>query len=435
MSQKITLGLAAAALLISILAVALAWSTSAKVEEALHATGQELGALTSAVKSLNSTLASLASGVEQRLANVEREAAAAKNATAILLKAAQAPAGEVPVKYAKLFSIRYEGGYYVLRDALGRTILLAPRGAGPALTKFYVDKYKPAAVVYYPVQRAVYMSSTHVAMAYRLYKEGGDAHVLKSVVGIMWGKEYAWHLPEVAKALENGTIRDVGPASSPNYEQIAALKPDVVFVYFYPGPYGTEAVIQRLDQLKIPYAVVNEFQEGSPLGRAEWIKFIAAFYNLTDAAVKIFDGAEAKWNSLAALAREAEHRPRVAWFIIFGGVLYPAGPQVRELISLAGGRYAYSNYSRVDLEVVLKEKDVDVLVWSGYGVQSVSDILKIEPRLSELKAVAVGRLYAYSDAFYQLANAYPDQVLEELLWIIHPELAPPGNFTLFVPLR
>jgi len=215
MSQKITLGLAAVALLISILAVALAWSTSAKVEEALRAAGQELGALTSAVKSLNSTLASLASGVEQRLANVEREAAAARNATAILLKAAQAPAGEVPVKYAKLFSIRYEGGYYVLRDALGRTILLAPRGADPALTKFYVDKYKPAAVVYYPVQRAVYMSSTHVAMAYRLYKEGGDVYVLKSVVGIMWGKEYAWHLPEVAQALENGTIRSWGPPTRP----------------------------------------------------------------------------------------------------------------------------------------------------------------------------------------------------------------------------
>jgi len=421
--------------LLSILAVALAWSTSAKVEEALRATGQELGTLTSAVKSLNSTLATLASGVEQRLANVEREAAAARNATAILLKVAQAPAGEVPVKYAKLFSIRYEGGYYVLKDALGRTILLVPRGADPALTNFYVDKYKPAAVVYYPVQRAVYMSSTHVGMAYRLYKESGDVHVFRSIVGIMWGRSYAWHLPEVAKALENGTIKDVGPASSPNYEQIAALKPDVVFVYFYSGPYGTEAVIQRLDQLKIPYAVINEFQEQSPLGRFEWIKFIAAFYNLTDVAVKIFDEVEAKWNFLAALAREADHRPRVAWFIIYGGILYPAGPQVRELISLAGGRYAYSNYSRVDLEVVLKEKDVDILVWSGYGVKSISDILKIEPRLSELKAVILGRVYAFSEAYWQLSHVYPERLLEELLWIIHPELAPPDNFTLFVPLK
>jgi len=66
--------------------------------------------------------------------------------------------------------------------------------------------------------------------------------------------------------LENGTITDVGPAHSPNYERLTALKPDVVFVYFYAGPYGTEAVINRLAQLGMPYVVVNEFQEPSPLG-------------------------------------------------------------------------------------------------------------------------------------------------------------------------
>ncbi|WP_309544041.1 ABC transporter substrate-binding protein [Pyrobaculum aerophilum] len=161
-------------------------------------------------------------------------------------------------------------------------------------------------------------------MAYRLYKEADNAGVLKSIVGIMWGKEYDWYLPEVAEMLKNGSTADVGPAYSPNYELIAKLKPDVVFVYFYPGPYGTESVIKKLEQLGIPYVVINEFQEGDPLGRAEWIKFIAAFYNLTSAAVGIFNGIENKWRGLASLVADLD-RPRVAWFIIYGGVLYPAG--------------------------------------------------------------------------------------------------------------
>ncbi|MCI4446946.1 MAG: ABC transporter substrate-binding protein, partial [Pyrobaculum sp.] len=212
-------------------------------------------------------------------------------------------------------------------------------------------------------------------------------------------------------------------------------KPDVVFVYFYPGPYGTEAVINRLAQMGIPYVVVNEFQEVSPLGRAEWIKFIAVFFNATKDAGMIFDSVEAKWNSLVSQVADLE-RPRVAWFIIFGGVLYPAGSGARELIRLAGGRYAYANYSKVDLEVVLRHRnDVDILIWSGYGPSSIGDILKIEPRLKELRPVILGRVYAYSPAFYQLANAYPDRLLEELVWILHPEALPPGNFTLFVHLQ
>jgi iron complex transport system substrate-binding protein len=279
------------------------------------------------------------------------------------------------------------------------------------------------------------MSSTAVAMAYRLYAETGRADVLRSIAGIMWGREYDWYLPEVKALLENGTIADVGPAYSPNFERIAALRPDVVFVYFYPGPYGTEAVINRLAQMGIPYVVVNEFQEVSPLGRAEWIKFIAVFFNATKDAGRIFDSVEARWNSLVSLVADLE-RPRVAWFIIFGGVLYPAGSGARELIRLASGRYAYANYSKVDLEVVLRHRnDVDIIIWSGYGPSSIGDVLKIEPRLKELRPVILGRVYAYSPAFYQLANAYPDRLLEELVWILHPEALPPGNFTLFVHLR
>jgi iron complex transport system substrate-binding protein len=382
-----------------------------------------------------SKLAEEASALRAEVRAVNNTAAAAYAQVKLVSEAVSRPAGEVPVKYAKLFTISYEGDIYVLTDAMGRKILAVPRGLTQDLLAYYRAKYRPDVAVEYPVKRVVVMASTHVAMIYRLYKEAGRPDIFRSVVGIMWGREYSWYMPEVAAMLENGTIADVGPAYSPNYERLTALKPDVVFVYFYPGPYGTEAVVNRLAQLGVPYVVVNEFQEPSPLGRAEWIKFFAVFFNATRDAVRIFDAVEARWNSLAALAADLD-RPRVAWFTIFGGVLYPAGPQVRELIRLAGGRYAYANYSRVDLEVVLKHRnDVDVLIWSSYGVSTIQDIVKVEPRLAELRPVILGRVYAYSPAFYQLANAYPEKLLEELMWIIHPEALPPGNFTLFTPLR
>lgn len=402
-----------------------------KVQQSLDALQQRLETVARDVSKLAEEGATLRAEVRA----VNNTAAAAYAQIKLVSEAVSRPAGEVPVKYAKLFTISYEGDVYVLTDAMERKILAVPRGLPQDLLAYYREKYRPDVVVEYPVKRAVVMASTHVAMIYRLYKETGRLDVLRSVVGIMWGRQYSWHLPEVAAMLENGTIADVGPASSPNYERLIALKPDVVFVYFYAGPYGTEAVINRLAQLGMPYVVVNEFQEQSPLGRAEWIKFFAVFFNATRVAVRIFDAVEARWNSLAALVADLD-QPRVAWFTIFGGILYPAGPQARELIRLAGGRYAYANYSRVDLEVVMKHRnDVDILIWSSYGVSTIQDIVKVEPRLAELRPVILGRVYAFSPAFYQLANAYPEKVLEELIWIIHPEVLPPGNFTLFTPLR
>jgi len=438
MSNKLTTALSVVAVILAAVAAALAYQAYTATQTEVKALAEQLGKVQQSLDALSNSLAKLAEEARSLRAEVRavnNTAAAAYAQVKLVSEAVSRPAGEVPVKYAKLFTISYEGDIYVLTDAMGRKILAVPRGLPQELLAYYRAKYRPDVVVEYPVKKAAVMASTHVAMIYRLYKETGRPDILRSVVGIMWGRQYSWHLPEVAAMLENGTIADVGPASSPNYERLIALKPDVVFVYFYPGPYGTEAVINKLAQLGVAYVVVNEFQEPSPLGRAEWIKFFAVFFNATRDAVRVFDAVEARWNSLAALVADLD-RPRVVWFTIFGGILYPAGPQARELIRLAGGRYAYANYSRVDLEVVLKHRnDVDILIWSSYGVSTVQDIVKVEPRLSELRPVILGRVYAYSPAFYQLANAYPEKVLEELIWIIHPEVLPPGNFTLFTPLR
>lgn len=350
-----------------------------------------------------------------------------------LTKVARLETGQVPVRYAH-FTMMYEGNAYILTDSIGRRILLVQRGMDPTIASYLRAKYRPDLVVEYPIKSAVYMSSTFVGMVYRLYEEARDPRVLRSIAGIMWGRRYEWHLPEVKAMLENGTIKDVGPANSPNYEAILALKPDVIFVYLYPGPYGTEAVIQRLNQLGLPYVVVNDYAESSPLGRFEWIKFFAAFLNMTDAANSIFDKVVSKWEQLTNLVSDLD-KPSVAWFCIYRGVIYPAREQARELIRLAGGRYAYANYTHVDLEVVLAHKNIDILIWSCYGPTSVKDIINIEPRLAELRPLIIGRAYAISKAYWQLSNAYPERLIEELISIIHPEVMPPANFTLFVYLK
>jgi len=86
----------------------------------------------------------------------------------------------------------------------------------------------------------------------------------------------------VKKNIESGKITFVGKGSAPDYEKISSLKPEIVFVYS--GPAGQQAMMEKLDELKISYAVDNEYLEENPFGRVEWMKFLAAFYDKEEEA-------------------------------------------------------------------------------------------------------------------------------------------------------
>jgi iron complex transport system substrate-binding protein len=75
-----------------------------------------------------SKLAEEAVALRAKVMAVNNTAAAAYAQAKLVSEAVSRPAGAVPVKYAKLFTISYEGDVYVLTDAMGRKILAVPRG-------------------------------------------------------------------------------------------------------------------------------------------------------------------------------------------------------------------------------------------------------------------------------------------------------------------
>jgi peptidoglycan hydrolase CwlO-like protein len=80
-----------------------------------------------------SKLAEEAAALRAEVRAVNNTAAAAYAQAKLVSEAVSRPAGAVPVKYAKLFTISYEGDIYVLTDAMGRKILASAQGvaAGP----------------------------------------------------------------------------------------------------------------------------------------------------------------------------------------------------------------------------------------------------------------------------------------------------------------
>ncbi|MEM0481924.1 MAG: ABC transporter substrate-binding protein [Nitrososphaerota archaeon] len=337
---------------------------------------------------------------------------------------------ELEVKYSKQFEIKLFDGYKVVRDALNRTLILVPRGREP-------PSGLSGVIIYTPVERAVLMSATHVALVERLRELAPG--ILDKVVGIMWGRQYEWYFKEVAERLSKGVIKDVGPAHSPSFEELVALKPDLVVIYTFPG----SDLPQRLDELKIPYVVDNEYLETSPLGRFEWIKLIATFFDLDEDAYRIFAEVEREVNGVVNdVQRSGLGAPLVCWLMVYRGTVYVAGGDSfpANALRMLGARYAFSDIRStgsvtVNIEEVLSRcRDADVVVYPTSFVSSLSDILSEAPGLREIRAFREGRVYAYSPTIYQLGYYDSEGWVKSLAIILYPQLYPGEEARYFVRL-
>jgi iron complex transport system substrate-binding protein len=87
------------------------------------------------------------------------------------------------------------------------------------------------------------------------------------------------------KKVDEGLIQDLGPSNEINFETLLSLNPDMIFAFSM----GDDlAMIHKIEISGIPVALNADYLEDHPLGRAEWIKFIAAFFNKDAEADSIF---------------------------------------------------------------------------------------------------------------------------------------------------
>ncbi len=326
----------------------------------------------------------------------------------------------IPLKYevkeSRLFGITVVDGYRVVRDALNRTLVLVPRGMAP-------PQGVEGVLVYVPVESVVLMSATHVALLERLREKRAD--ILEKVAGIMWGGEYRWYLGEVETRLGKGLIRDVGPSWNPSMEELLALKPDLVIIYTFPG----SDMPAKLDEYGIPYAVDNEYLEPTALGRFEWIKFIATFFELDREAFEIFGKVEGDVMQTVEYVKSGG-QPLVCWFMVYRGTVYVAGGRSfpANTLALLNARYGFADTSSTGSittnaeELLARCREADVVIYPTSFISGLDEILEELPELSNLKAFRTGRVYAYRENIYQLGYYDTEGYIRDLAAILHPEL-------------
>src|SRR5690554_1910051 len=108
-----------------------------------------------------------------------------------------------------------------------------------------------------------------------------------------------------------------------NYEVLTELRPDVVMAYGIDQ--SSTAKFKKLEDLQLTTVLNAEYMELHPLGKAEWIKFVAAFYNKEKLADSIFNFIESEYIKIKNSIAEVNEMPTVFTGMPWNGAWHVPG--------------------------------------------------------------------------------------------------------------
>ena len=344
------------------------------------------------------------------------------------------------VTYATGFSIDYFNSYKVitvhtpLPGGAPQTYVLVQCGA-PIPTDVAADQ-----VLEVPVRSIVTASSTLITTL--------DAiGALDRLVGL---DELTYTSnPTVRQMAAEGKLTMIGVGAGVNVEQAIDLQPELIMtvstgnIEFDSHP--------KLQEAGLKVVLHAGWLEESPLGRAEWSKFIAAFFNQEGRAAEHFTERVQRYEELTALAATAAERPSVfvntfsrsSWSIP-GGNSY-----IARFLHDAGANYLWADEltnERLQLafeEVYDKASNAEFWVNTGRNATTRAELLAEDARYADFAAVQTGNIWNNNarlgpdggNDYWETGVAHPDVVLADLIKIFHPELLPEHELVYYHQLR
>jgi iron complex transport system substrate-binding protein len=280
-----------------------------------------------------------------------------------------------------------------------------------------------------PVQRVACLSSIYAAMMTRLNLD-------EKIVAID-NIDY-YNNPDILRKTEEGKIKELAKGPEMNVEQTLILKPDLVLTFGM--GYPEKDVNPKILSSGVPVAISLDHLEETPLARAEWIKFIAAFFGQERQADSLFRMTEQRYNNLRALTDTVSIKPTVLTEIKYGEAWYVPGGKsfMAHFIKDAGGDYIWKDENRagsvpLSFEAVYaKAKDAEYWVNLFINLNTKKELLSYDERYNMFKAFKLGNLYnnnkianskGYSD-YWENGISNPDELLQDLIKIFHPHLLP-----------
>ncbi|MDX2305132.1 MAG: ABC transporter substrate-binding protein [Microscillaceae bacterium] len=340
----------------------------------------------------------------------------------------------VKFKYAQGLSVQYFEQYKLVhlfrttreaQDTL--SFVLLKRGAQAP------KNYSADQIIEIPIRGLIPLSTTFLEPLDRL---GLSDHIL----GVE-NKAYITH-EKILQKVNAGQIPEISTGEQLDQEKILSLNPDLMMTSGFSSAKSTET-FKKLGLKTIPNL---DWQENTPLGRAEWLKFIALLFDREAQANAIFEEIEKKYLQIAQLSQKTDKKPLVLIEIPFKDTWYVPGGNsyMAHLIKDAGAMYSWSQDEStgaipLNLEAVYPT-GLKADYWINTGnCQKKEDILAIDSRLGDFNSFKNDRIYNNNrrvnaqggNDYWNSGVLNPHLVLSDLVKIFHPELLPNYEFTYY----
>jgi iron complex transport system substrate-binding protein len=237
-----------------------------------------------------------------------------------------------------------------------------------------------------------------------------------------------------------GEIVEYGRNEAVNAELVISQKPSAVMTSGI-----DDGAYMPVQNAGVPVVTNVSWLETSPLGRAEWLKFMAAFLNEERRAAERFHAIRKEYLRLKALVAEVAPEDRVTVttgtafrgiYTVAGGKSYAAG-----LIGDAGGSYVWSDNTdagsaTVDIEQQI-QRAANADIWiNGGDWKSLDDMISEDRRYAEFKSYRNRQVWVYNlretasgaNDYWSRGVARPDLVLSDLIKIFYPALERDADF-------
>ena len=347
---------------------------------------------------------------------------------------------QVTIDYARNFTLEYKDGYKLL------TVLTPWAGATEPVQYALLPAGQPepggiedAMIIYTPVESFVSLSTTYLP-----FLEQIDA--LSSLVAVDSGAYI--YSSDVQDMLQSGAVSEVGSGAVINVERLVDLNPDLIMTSA--SGYADYDSHPQLLEAGLKVVINSDYLEQDPLGRAEWGKFIAAFFEKEVEADRLFDEMVARYQQAKAITEGLSERVTVFTNTAYEGTWYmPGGDSyIAILLADAGADYVFadlegSGAQPLDFEVVLEAaKDADY--WINVGaIADLSSLAAMDARYVDFEAYQESKVYTYSKRvnalgavdYFESGAASPDVILMDLIKAFYPDLLPEHEFYFYQALQ
>ena len=336
--------------------------------------------------------------------------------------AASAPCGQVSFEYARGIHVSCYGSATLVTVDPGDTgtriarYWLVPRGSTPPSTN------PDAEIIHTPVRSYALESFTGLLSVI------DELGLERGLVGVSSFDELFPSYHELTRLRKSGQIRQTGGGAGINQEILLDLSPELVIVMFY-----EHSSLSALGRAGVHTIVFGMEQEKTALARAEWVKLLALLFNRGQDGSRLFEGVRQRYLSLARRTRD---RPAVKVLATKGAAdRWTSYGFEREFIKDGGGRLVIPGdaYDADFSSEYVIENGMDAPVWpfASPRWRSIQEAVRADPALGMLTAVRTGRVYCnnakrvagYVNPYYTAAFVRPDEILADLVTILHPETA------------